>query len=200
MAAMKAFIRRGMEEGAFGMSTGLFYVPGYYATTDEVVELNRVAAEYGGVYDTHDRDPGAADRSIGFQVSMREAIEIGELVGTPVIFSHLNPQGRHNYGKAAEAVRIINEARARGVNVMAAQHPSTPPQTSLSAYAIPRWASVGGQAAMLRRFENPDTARMLDLETMEMLDIRGGAEKILFLDRRPGLDGPSAAQQRHDHG
>ena len=194
MAAMKAFIRRGMEEGAFGMSTGLFYVPGYYAKTDEVVELNRVAAEYGGIYDTHDRDLGAAYRSIGFQASMREAIEIGELVGTPVIFSHLNPQGRHNYGKAAEAARIIEEARSRGVNVMAAQHPYTATQSSLSAYTIPRWASVGGQAAMLRRFENPDTARTLDVETMEMLDIRGGPEKILFVDRRPDLNGKTLAQ------
>jgi len=194
MAAMKAFIRRGMEEGAIGMSTGLFYVPGYYAKTDEVVELNRVAAEYGGIYDTHDRDLGAAYHSIGFQASMREAIEIGERAGTPVIFSHLNPQGRHNYGKAADAVRIIEEARARGVNVMAAQHPYTATQSSLSAYTIPRWASVGGQAAMLRRFENADTARMLDVQTMEMLDIRGGAEKILFVDRRPELNGKTLAQ------
>jgi N-acyl-D-amino-acid deacylase len=194
MAAMKAFIRRGMEEGALGMSTGLFYVPGYYAKTDEVVELNRVAAEYGGIYDTHDRDLGAAYRSIGFPASMREAIEIGERAGTPVIFSHLNPQGRHNYGKAAEAARIINEARARGVNVMAAQHPYTATQSSLSAYTIPRWASVGGQAAMLRRFANPDTARMLDLQTMEMLDVRGGPEKIQFVDRRPELNGKTLAQ------
>ncbi|MBI2403740.1 MAG: amidohydrolase family protein [Gemmatimonadetes bacterium] len=194
MAAMKAFIRRGMEEGAVGMSTGLFYVPGYYATTDEVVELNRVAAEYGGIYDTHDRDLGAAYRSIGFPASMREAIEIGERAGTSVIFSHLNPQGRHNYGKAAQAARIINEARARGVNVMAAQHPYTATQSSLSAYTIPRWASVGGQAAMRRRFEHPDTARMLDVQTLEMLDIRGGAEKILFVDRRPELNGKTLAQ------
>src|SRR5574341_877195 len=194
MAAMKASIRRGMEEGAIGMSTGLFYVPGYYAKTDEVVELNRVAAEYGGIYDTHDRDLGAAYRSIGFQASMREAIEIGERAGTPVIFSHLNPQGRHNYGRAAEAVQIIEEARARGVNVMAAQHPYTATQSSLSAYTIPRWASVGGQAAMLRRFEHPDTARMLDLQTMEMLDIRGGPEKIMFVDRRPDLNGKTLAQ------
>jgi N-acyl-D-amino-acid deacylase len=193
-AAMKAFIRRGMEEGAIGMSTGLFYVPGFYARTDEVVELNRVAAEYGGIYDTHDRDLGAAYRSIGFQASMREAIEIGERAGTPVIFSHLNPQGRHNYGKAAEAVRIIQEARARGVNVMAAQHPYTATQSSLSAYTIPRWASVGGRDAMLRRFGHPDTARMLDVQTMEMLDIRGGAEKILFVDRRPELNGKTLAQ------
>ncbi|MBI2537922.1 MAG: amidohydrolase family protein, partial [Gemmatimonadetes bacterium] len=99
-----------------------------------------------------------------------------------------------NYGKAAQAARIINEARARGVNVMAAQHPYTATQSSLSAYTIPRWASVGGQAAMRRRFEHPDTARMLDVQTLEMLDIRGGAEKILFVDRRPELNGKTLAQ------
>jgi N-acyl-D-amino-acid deacylase len=200
MATMKAFIRRGMEEGALGMSTGLFYVPGYYARTDEVVELNRVAAEYGGIYDTHDRDLGAAYRSIGFPASMREAIEIGERAGTPVIFSHLNPQGRHNYGKADEAARIINQARARGVNVMAAHHPYTATQSSLSAYTIPRWASVGGQTAMRRRFEHPDTARMLDVQTMEMLDIRGGPEKIRFVDRRPELNGKTLAQVAQELG
>ncbi len=194
MTAMKAFIRRGMEEGAIGMSTGLFYVPGFYAKTDEVVELNRVAAEYGGIYDTHDRDLGAAYQSVGFPASMREAIEIGERAGTPVIFSHLNPQGRHNYGKASVAAQIIDEARARGVNVMAAQHPYTATESNLSAYTIPRWASVGGQQAMVRRFANPDTARMLDIQTMEMLDIRGGAGKIMFVDRRADLNGKTLAQ------
>ncbi|HEX9582662.1 MAG TPA: amidohydrolase family protein [Gemmatimonadales bacterium] len=194
MEAMKAFVRRGMEEGALGLSTGLFYSPGFFASTDEVVELNRVAAEYGGIYDTHDRDLGAAYRGIGYLNSTREGIEIGERAGTPVIFSHFNPQGRHNYGRAAEGARLIEEARARGVNVMAAQHTYNATQSSLSAYTIPRWASVGGQQGMLRRFQDTAMTRRLDGETVEMLAIRGGAEKILFVDQRPELNGKTLAQ------
>ena len=194
MAAMKAYVRRGMEEGALGLSTGLFYSPGFFASTDEVVELNRVAAAYGGIYDTHDRDLGAAYKGIGYLNSTREAIEIGERAGTPVIFSHFNPQGRHNYGRAAEGARLIEDARARGVNVMAAQHPYNATQSSLSAYAIPRWASVGGQEGMVRRFRDPEVVQRLDVETMEMLEIRGGAEKILFVDERPELNGKTLAE------
>ena len=87
MEAMKSYIRRGMEEGAIGLSTGLFYNPGYFASTDEVIEQNRVAAEYSGIYDTHDRDLGATYQGVGYLESIREAIEIGARGGTPVIFS-----------------------------------------------------------------------------------------------------------------
>jgi N-acyl-D-amino-acid deacylase len=194
MAAMKAYVRRGMEEGALGLSTGLFYAPGFFASTDEVVELNTVAAEYGGIYDTHDRDLGAAYKGIGYLNSTTEGIEIGERAGTPVIFSHFNPQGRHNYGRAAEGARLIEAARARGVNVMAAQHPYNATQSSLGAYAIPRWAAVGGRSDMMRRFDDPAIAARLDVETMEMLEIRGGAEKILFVDERADLNGKTLAQ------
>jgi N-acyl-D-amino-acid deacylase len=193
MEQLRAFVRKGMEEGAFGLSTGLFYVPGYYADTEEVIELNRVAAEYGGIYDTHDRDLGANYQGIGFIASMEEAIEIGEEAGTPVIFSHLNMQGSHNYGRAPEAIALIEAARARGVNVMAAQHPYTATQSNLSAYAIPRWASAGGDTAMRRRFDDPDTARILDTQTTEMLAIRGGPGKIMIVDPRPELNGRTVA-------
>jgi N-acyl-D-amino-acid deacylase len=125
---------------------------------------------------------------------MKEAIEIGERAGTPVIFSHLNMQGAHNYGRAPEAIRLVEEARARGVDVMAAQHPYTATQSSLSAYAIPRWASAGGDSAMTRRFDHQDTARVLDRQTMEMLEIRGGAQKIMLVDPRPELNGRTLAQ------
>jgi N-acyl-D-amino-acid deacylase len=178
-----------MDEGAFGLSSGLFYVPGSYASTEEVIALNTVAAEYGGVYDTHDRDLGAAYKSVGYDASVAEAIEIGEVAGTPVIFSHFNPQGRSNYGRADVGVALIEAARTRGVNVMAAQHVYTATQSSLSAYAIPRWASAGGRTTMLERFINPETRGRLDTETMEMLAIRGGPEKIFFSDPRPELNG-----------
>lgn len=191
---MRAYVRRAMEEGAMGLSSGLFYVPGTYATTEEVIEVNRVAAEYGGIYDTHDRDLGASYKSIGYLASTAEGIEIGEKAGTPVIFSHFNPQGAHNYGRAPEGARLIEEARARGVNVMAAQHPYTATQSSLYAYTLPRWAVAGGDEEMKKRFADPELRTRLDVETMEMLAIRGGPEKIMIVDPRPELNGRTLAQ------
>ncbi|MFV1987376.1 MAG: amidohydrolase family protein [Gemmatimonadota bacterium] len=191
---MRALVRQGMEEGAFGLSSGLFYVPGFYAETEEVIELGKIAAEYGGIYDTHDRDLGAAYRGIGYLNSIREAIRIGEESGTRVIFSHFNAQGRANYGRANEGAALIDSARARGLEVAGAQHVYTATMSSLRAYAIPRWAAAGGPEQMVRRFSNPDTASILDTQTMEMLEIRGGPEKILFADPRPELNGKTLAE------
>ena len=190
---MRALVRQAMDEGAFGLSTGLFYVPGYYATTEEVIELARVAAAFDGIYDTHDRDLGASYRGVGYLESIREAIRIGEEAGMRVIFSHFNAQGASNYGRAPEGARLIEEARAGGVEVAAAQHVYTATQSSLAAYAIPRWASNGGREEMLERFRDRETVRRLDVETMEMLAIRGGADKLLFADPRPELNGRTLA-------
>ena len=190
---MRALVRQAMNEGAFGLSTGLFYVPGYYAATGEVIELARVAAAFDGIYDTHDRDLGASYRGVGYLNSIREAIRIGEEAGLRVIFSHFNAQGASNYGRAPEGARLIEEARAGGVEVAAAQHVYTATQSSLAAYTIPRWASNGGREEMLERFRDPETARRLNVETMEMLAIRGGADKLLFADPRPALNGRTLA-------
>ena len=183
LGEMRALVRRAMDEGAFGLSTGLFYVPGYYATTEEVIELARVAAAFDGIYDTHDRDLGASYRGVGYLESIREGIRIAESAGLRGIFSHFNAQGAQNYGRAPEGARLIEEARARGVEVSAAQHVYTATQSSLAAYAIPRWASNGGRDEMLERFRDPETVRRLDVETMEMLAIRGGRREAPV--RRP---------------
>ena len=203
---MKALVRTGMEDGAFGLSTGLFYTPGYYAEADEVIELGRVAAEYplGGehapVYDTHDRNLGASYQEIGYHDSIREAIRIGAESGLRTIFSHFNAQGAALYGRAAEGAAIIDSARAEGLEVAAAQHVHTSTMSSLRAYTIPRWAQAGGPEQMVRRFQNPDTARVLDVQTMEMLEIRGGAEKIVFADARPEFNGKTLADVAADRG
>lgn len=194
LSRMKDYVRRAMEEGAIGLSTGLFYSPGTFAATDEVAELNTVPGAYGGIYDTHDRDLGAAYPGIGYLESMKEAIAIGERGGTAVIFSHIGPQGRQNFGRAADAAQLIEAARARGVNVMAAQHPYTATSSNLRSYTIPDWAAEGGERAMLARFGDAEAVVRLDRETMEMLRIRGGAEKILFADPRPRLNGKTLAQ------
>jgi len=192
--AMRDYVRRAMRAGAFGLSSGLFYSPGTFARTDELIELAKVAAEFGGIYDTHDRDLGAVYGGVGMEASMREAIEIGERGGTPVIFSHLSPQGRANAGRAPAAAALIEAARARGVNVMAAQHPYTATQSNLRSYLIPDWAAAGGHAEMLARFRDPALVARLDRETMAMAEMRGGADKVLFVDARPELNGRTVAQ------
>jgi N-acyl-D-amino-acid deacylase len=192
--AMRAYVRKGMEEGAYGLSSGLFYLPGNYAATEEVIELNRVAAEFpGAIYDTHDRDLGASYPPFGYLKSIAEGIRIGEAAGTKVIFSHFNAQGAHNYGRAPEGAALIEEARARGVDVQAAQHVYTATQSNLRSYTIPGWAAAGGDTAMVRRFDDPDTVVIIDRQSREMLEIRGGADRLLFADPRPGLNGKTLA-------
>lgn len=195
METMKAMVRQAMEEGAFGLSTGLFYTPGYYATTEEVVELGLVAAEWPeAIYDTHDRDPGATYQGIGYEASLEEGIRIGEESGLRVIFSRFNPEGAANAGRAEVGARLIEAAQMRGVEVAAAHHPYTAAQATLRAYALPRWAAAGGAEAIARRFANRDTARVLEGQIAESVALRGGAEKLLFSDPDPELNGRTLAE------
>ena len=194
LSAMKDYVLKGMREGAVGFSTGLFYSPGFFAKTEEVIELAKVAARFGGSYDTHDRDLGVAYKGIGYLNSIREAIRIGEEAGTPVIFSHFNAQGVQWYGRAGEGAKLIDEARARGVNVMAAQHTYTATNSNLAAYALPRWAVVGGAAETARRFRDPAIRATLEKEIPESLAPRGGAAKLLFSDKRKDINGKTLEQ------
>lgn len=201
LEAMRAFVRKGMDEGAQGLSSGLFYLPGNYAETEEVIELAKVAAEYrGAIYDTHDRDLGAAYPSFGYLRSIEEGIRIGEEAGTKVIFSHFNAQGAQNYGRAPEGAAVIEAARARGVDVQAAQHVYTATQSNLRSYTIPGWAVAGGDTAMVRRFDDADTVRIIDRQSREMLDIRGGADRLLFADARAHLNGRTLADLAEEWG
>ncbi len=194
LEAMRALVRKAMDEGAYGLSTGLFYVPGTYASTDEVIDLAKVVAEYSnGYYDTHDRDLGAVYEGIGYDDSVLEGIKIIEESGLRGIFSHFNLQGAHNYGRAAVGAAYINDARARGVDVWGAQHPYTATQSTLRSYLIPDWAAAGGQEEMLARFDEAETEQAIIEATDAMLAIRGGADKILFADPRPDLSGKTLA-------
>lgn len=201
LRAMQALLRRAMEQGAFGLSTGLFYVPGAYAATEEVIALARTAAEFeNAVYDTHDRDLGAVYRGVGYDASVLEGIRIIEESGLRGVFSHYNPQGARNYGRGADAAAYINEARARGIDVWAAQHPYTATQSNLRSYTVPDWAAAGGRRAMLARFDDAAMSREILAATRGMLAIRGGADKILFVDPDPALNGKTLAQAARELG
>jgi len=195
MTAMEDLVRKGMDEGAFGLSTGLFYVPGTYASTEEVIQLAKVAAEYGGaIYDTHDRDLGAVYQGVGYDESVKEGIRITEESGLRGIFSHFNLQGAHNYGRADVGASYINAARERGVDIWAAQHPYTATQSNLRSYTIPDWAAAGGREGMIARLDDEELAAEIEASTNAMLQIRGGADKIMFVDPDPGLNGKTLGE------
>ncbi len=147
LAEMKALIRQAMEEGAFGVSSGMSYVPNIYMSTDELVELVGEAAPYGGIYANHCRAMNGTDPN-----AIREAIEIGERAGTPVHFFHLNSTAST---RADEYLAIIDEARERGLDVTGDSYTYTWGITPLFSY-IPAWAQEDGREAMLARLRDPE--------------------------------------------
>ena len=145
---MRGLVRQGMEDGAFGLSTGLFYVPGTFTPTAEVIELAKVAGRMGGIYISHMRD-----EATGILDSVRETIEIGEKGGLPTQVTHHKIIGKANWGKSVETLKLIDEARARGVDATIDQYPYTASSTSIQAALMPAWALEGGRAAVLKRLQ-----------------------------------------------
>jgi N-acyl-D-amino-acid deacylase len=181
LARMKTLVVQGMCEGAFGLSTGLFYAPQSFAKTDEVIALAREAAKRGGIYDTHQRDESSY--SIGLMNSVAEAIEIGRAAGLPVHFAHIKALGADVHGKAGEIVATVEAARAKGQNVTADQYPYEASGSSLIAALVPRWAQDGGAAALVKRIETPAERERIVTEMAANLVRRGGAGAILLSDR-----------------
>ena len=135
---MEAVVEQGMKDGAVGLSTGLIYVPGTYAKTDEIVALARVAARYGGLYATHMRNEGdkVAD-------AIKESIEIGEQAGLPVEISHFKISNKKLWGQTPMTLGLVRDARARGLAVTVDQYAYTASSTSLDA-RLPSWLRAGG--------------------------------------------------------
>jgi N-acyl-D-amino-acid deacylase len=126
---MRAWVREGVTAGAVGLSTGLIYEPGRYAATEELIALAReLGGPSGGLYATHMRNEAE-----GLLDAVREAIRIGEEGGVPVQISHHKASGRGNWGRVHDSLRLIEQARARGVDVTADQYPYTAGSTSFAA-------------------------------------------------------------------
>ena len=178
LAKEQALVVKGMCEGAIGLSAGLFYAPQNFAKTDEVVALAREAGKRGGIYDTHQRDE--TTYSIGLINSTKEVLQIGREGGLPVHFSHIKALGHDVWGKSGDVIKLINDARAAGQNVTANNYPWLASHTGLDAALVPRWASDGGDAAMLKRFDDPALMKKIKGEMAQNLDRRGGAQTILL--------------------
>lgn len=172
IAAMSALLEKAMKEGAFGLSSGLEYDAGFSATTEELIELSRVAAKHGGIYMTHMRD-----EEEGVLNAIREAIRIGREAKIPVQISHIKMGNKSVWGKSADAVALINEARRSGLDITA------------DAYPYVAWASTITVLVPNRKHEDP-------AEVQKGIDALGGPDKVLITSCKafPAYEGKTLEQ------
>ena len=149
LKAMQTLIQTAMDDGAFGLSTGLKYIPGAYSNTDEVVALASTVSKNGGFYATHMREEG-----IGLLESVDEAINIGREAKLPVQISHHKAVGKSMWGKSAKTLEKIENARAEGIEVVADQYPYTATSTTLTV-VFPAWSLAGGMDELKKRLDDP---------------------------------------------
>jgi dihydroorotase/N-acyl-D-amino-acid deacylase len=151
LAAMEAAVAQAMEEGAFGLSTSLAYVPDRFASTEEIIALAKVAARYGGTYITHQRDEGD-----GIDSSLDEVFRIAREARIPTQIYHLKTAGKRNWGRMPAVLRRIEEARAEGLDVSANQYPWAASSNNLDA-SLPLWVREGGREKLVARLQDPAT-------------------------------------------
>jgi len=202
---MKRLVKQGMEEGAYGLSAGLEYVPGRWSTTRELIELARVIAPYGGFYIAHERSEGrdpmwknASDPtpSVDLLQAVKETIEISEKASVTAVASHLKAKGALFWGSSYAATRLIAEARARGIQVYADQYPYPTSGSDGQTVLVPLWAladedvDVGGQLGQLQRGRSGASSRIKE-NFAKKLNTPSLREKIRMdieheIDRRGG--------------
>jgi len=164
LVQMQRLVGEAMEDGAFGISSGLIYTPGCFGDTAELVALSEVVRDGGGIYATHMRGEGAT-----LETSIAEAIRIGEEARLPVQISHLKASGRENWGKMARALQMVDEARARGLAVTADIYPYIAGSTTMTSL-FPAWTLEGGMERFLARLGDAATRRRI------IDEVQGGRE------------------------
>jgi N-acyl-D-aspartate/D-glutamate deacylase len=183
---MQALMDTAMRSGAMGMTTALIYPPGSFATTDELVEIAKIAAKHGGTYATHMRDEGK-----DLIAAIEEAIAIGERAGLPVEIFHLKAAFKPGWGSLMQKAReTIDAARARGVDVAADMYVYTAGGTGLEA-TIPTWAQEGGRRELIKRLEDPELRARLKQEMAtglpgwsNLLEAAGGWDRVVLANAR----------------
>jgi len=173
MEQMKALVDKGMRDGAYGMSTGLIYTPGVYARTEELIELAKVVAARGGFYASHIRGEGTELLS-----SVDEILRIGREAKLPVHISHMKASGRAVWGKAADAIAMVQAARAKGQVVTADQYPYSASSTSLTATIIPTQYQEGERKELVARLDDPEVGPKIRKAIQQRLDSRDGGDTI----------------------
>jgi len=192
VAKMVDMVRQGMRAGAIGLSSGLYYAPGSYSKTEEVIAMARMAGQFGGVYASHIRDE--ADYNIGVVAAVQEVITIAEQGGLIGVVTHMKALGPANHGLSMALIERIEAARARGVQVYADQYAYNASGTGIGGALIPRWAQVGGRDALLKRIRGPERAKLV-AEVKENIQRRGGADTLVVSRYAPdtSLEGRSLA-------
>lgn len=167
LSEMRSVVERSMTEGAFGLSTGLTYLPGAYARRDELVALARAAGAAGGVYVTHLRDEGVRGGA-----AIEEAVEIGASAPVPVHISHFKAQGQSQWGTAGERLALVDDARRRGLRVSLDQYPYAASSTTLEAL-LPTGDSDDGAARSKEGLRDPRVRAQLRAKMFERLRENG---------------------------
>ena len=199
MEKMKALVDQAMRDGAFGISTALIYPPGHYASTEELIELAKVASRYGGIYGTHMRSEGQTEPK-----AVAEALRIGREANLPVEIFHLKVSGKTRWGNMPKIVAEIQKARDSGQDVTANMYPYTAGGTALAA-SLPPWVADGGMEKLLQRLHDPATRAKIKAEMAAdhpnwenlFFDSGGGAGVMLGGIENPDLkkfDGKTIAQ------
>jgi len=183
LARMRELAAKAMRDGAWGMSSGLIYVPSSYASTDELVEIATVVAQHGGIYASHIRGEGT-----GLLNSVNEALEIGRRSGAAVHVSHFKASGPEAWGLVRQAAAMIEKARAAGQTVTADQYPYIASSTSLTAMLIPTWARAGGDAALKKRLDDPEQGAKIREAILNDLAKRGDVAPIRLARYAPRPD------------
>jgi dihydroorotase/N-acyl-D-amino-acid deacylase len=168
---MKAMVAQGMREGAFGLSTGLLYIPGTYSKVDEVIELARVAAGAGGIYTSHLREEG-----LGLIRGVGEALEIGRQAKIPVVLTHHKAVGPMMWGKSVVTLHMVDSARRAGTDVMIDQYPFTASSTGFDVL-VPAWALAGGRDEFQKRLGDAELRNAIEKGILDLLlTDRGGGD------------------------
>ena len=162
IARMQELVEKAMREGALGLSTGLIYVPGTYASTEEVVALAKAAAKHGGIYASHLRDEG--ERAIQ---AIEEAVRVGKEAGVPVQLAHFKIDNKKLWGSSNKTVDLIERSRRAGVDVSVDQYPYDRASTGIS-HLLPTWALADGDAAIKQRLSDPPTRARIAREMEQM--------------------------------
>lgn len=179
LAEMSDLVADAMRSGALGLSTGLYYAPGNFAETDEIIALASVVAEYGGIYDTHMRDESTYN--IGLLAAIEETLQIGREARIPVHIAHIKALGVDVWGQSATAIELIENARSQGLEVTADQYPWRASGTHLRNTVLPRETLSGSGNQYLQRLRDPKVLREIRPAMEENLRRRGGAESLLVV-------------------
>jgi N-acyl-D-amino-acid deacylase len=189
---MKSLLTESLDRGAWGISTGLIYPPGSFATAEELVALAKVAAQYETLYASHIRGEGAT-----LMEALDEAVLVGKKSGVRVEVSHLKAMGKDNWGRGKEVLLKIEKARQGGVDIGADQYPYEATSTSLTAL-VPPWALAGGVNELLKRLNSPEMQERLQAEILRETNKRGGPNRIVVAEigsaKNMGLSGKNLSE------